>query len=299
MLTPKQNIDLLERTQRTFNLKRLIEQQVNEGDVVLDAGCGSGILSIWAAQAGASRVLAVDNGDMALPKQLAEVNGCLDRIEFVTGDLEHLEMPEDDAGRFDVVMALVYLNDPRRDVGQVALAHRLAQQFVREGGAIIPDRIAYDMTLASWPAENAPSKRGRIERRVRTLEQLYGLNMGPLLAARFACPDKADFPLRGQDGYLVEASMRLLSDEVTILDTSYRQPDPPVMPATIQIPVTQDGVADVVIWRQRLLYGDTLVFQNESVSWIEQPESLSRGDAVTIELGERWMDANEVRLALG
>ena len=40
-LSAKQNIDLLARTQRTFNLKRLIQQMAGPDRTVVDAGCGS------------------------------------------------------------------------------------------------------------------------------------------------------------------------------------------------------------------------------------------------------------------
>lgn len=48
--------------------------------VVLDVGCGTGILSLFAAQAGAKRVFAVDASDIAeKAKQIVKTNG-LDHI---------------------------------------------------------------------------------------------------------------------------------------------------------------------------------------------------------------------------
>jgi histone-arginine methyltransferase CARM1 len=66
-----------------------------EGKVVLDVGTGTGILAIFAAQAGARKVYAVEGSDTAAnAKRLVEHNGLGDRIEVVHSTLEELELPE-------------------------------------------------------------------------------------------------------------------------------------------------------------------------------------------------------------
>lgn len=53
--------------------------------IVLDVGCGTGILSLFAARAGAKRVIAVDASDIALKaKRIIEANGYEDVITCVT-----------------------------------------------------------------------------------------------------------------------------------------------------------------------------------------------------------------------
>jgi ribosomal protein L11 methylase PrmA len=162
MLTAKQNIDLLARAQRTFNLKRLIAWLEGPDKSVLDAGCGSGILSIWAAQAGSRNIMAIDNGDMAMPYAAARANGCEESIAFIQADLNNIDVPTNDRGRFDLLLALVYLNDPRRDEDQVRLARRLSQDFVKAGGDMLPDRIVYTDTPFHGPSRTCRRLRRRL-----------------------------------------------------------------------------------------------------------------------------------------
>jgi precorrin-6B methylase 2 len=62
---------------------------VERDDVVIDVGCGSGILGIIAAKLGASRVHATDASPdvIAVGRQNAASHGVADRITFYQGDL--------------------------------------------------------------------------------------------------------------------------------------------------------------------------------------------------------------------
>ncbi|GMR13837.1 MAG: hypothetical protein BMS9Abin29_2058 [Gemmatimonadota bacterium] len=72
---------------------RLLDGAVRRGARVLDAGCGSGILSIAAAMLGAGEVLAIDDDPQACApaQENVERNGVADTVEVrpgsVTGDL--------------------------------------------------------------------------------------------------------------------------------------------------------------------------------------------------------------------
>lgn len=64
------------------------------GKTVLDVGCGTGILSMFAAQAGAAHVYALDCSsiiDHAIT--IIEENGFSDRVTFIKGRVEDVDLP--------------------------------------------------------------------------------------------------------------------------------------------------------------------------------------------------------------
>uniref|UniRef100_A0A7S0GR82 Protein arginine N-methyltransferase domain-containing protein n=1 Tax=Amorphochlora amoebiformis TaxID=1561963 RepID=A0A7S0GR82_9EUKA len=63
--------------------------------VVIDIGAGTGILSIWAARAGASRVYAIEATEMALyARQLIHANGLSKTITVIQGKAEEVDLKE-------------------------------------------------------------------------------------------------------------------------------------------------------------------------------------------------------------
>ncbi len=62
---------------------------------VLDVGTGSGILAIWAAQAGAQKVYAVEATNMAAHARTVAVGNGVDHIvEVIEGSIEDINLPE-------------------------------------------------------------------------------------------------------------------------------------------------------------------------------------------------------------
>ncbi|XP_060201557.1 probable histone-arginine methyltransferase 1.3 isoform X2 [Lycium barbarum] len=66
------------------------------GRVVVDVGAGSGILSLFAAQAGAKHVYAIEASEMAdYARKLIAGNPSLnERITVIKGKVEDVELPE-------------------------------------------------------------------------------------------------------------------------------------------------------------------------------------------------------------
>eukprot|EP00050_Salpingoeca_kvevrii_P003553 m.227347 g.227347 ORF g.227347 m.227347 type:complete len:558 (+) comp10849_c1_seq14:4415-6088(+) len=62
--------------------------------VVLDVGCGTGILSMFAAKAGAKHVIGVDNSDIIVhTRAIIKENGFEDKITLIRGKVEEIELP--------------------------------------------------------------------------------------------------------------------------------------------------------------------------------------------------------------
>ncbi|MCB9915960.1 MAG: 50S ribosomal protein L11 methyltransferase [Planctomycetes bacterium] len=87
---------------RTDAYRRAIEAVVRPGATVLDVGAGTGILSLFAARAGARRVYAVDESEiLETTRELVRRNGYAGVIECVDGRAEEVDLPE----RVDVLVS--------------------------------------------------------------------------------------------------------------------------------------------------------------------------------------------------
>ena len=87
---------------RTAAFRDAIEKTVKPGDMVADVGAGTGILSLFAARAGAARVYAIERTPtIEQAKAIAKANGMQDQIEFIWAEALKAKLPE----KVDVIVS--------------------------------------------------------------------------------------------------------------------------------------------------------------------------------------------------
>jgi predicted RNA methylase len=94
--TPYEISFCLYDTDRTCLWKQAIEDVVSEGDVVVDAGAGTGILGIFAALDEARKVYSIElqTRFCKLIRNLAEMNNVADKFVIINDDASKFELPE-------------------------------------------------------------------------------------------------------------------------------------------------------------------------------------------------------------
>ncbi|PAV18943.1 arginine N-methyltransferase [Pyrrhoderma noxium] len=110
-----------------------------KGKTVLDVGCGTGILSMFAAKAGASHVVGIDMSNIIDQAQkIIDANGFSDTITLVKGKLEEAVLPID---QFDIIisewMGYFLLYESMLDT--VLLAR---DKYLKPDGLIFPDNAS-------------------------------------------------------------------------------------------------------------------------------------------------------------
>ena len=88
--------DMIKDSTRTLSYKHAIMRNsyLFKDKIVLDIGCGTGILSFFAAKAGASHVYGVDCADIInYATEIVRQNGFADRITLIKGKVEEIELP--------------------------------------------------------------------------------------------------------------------------------------------------------------------------------------------------------------
>ena len=138
--------------------RQAIARAVKPGQVVLDMGAGTGILSIFAAQAGARKVYAVERTSIAaVARRMVARNGLADRIEVIEGDLEDIDLPE----KVDVLMS-EWMGGFGVDENMLAPLVMARNRWLVPGGKILPECVTafivptfvpdFDEDISHWRA---------------------------------------------------------------------------------------------------------------------------------------------------
>lgn len=161
----KTHLEMLRDRVRCFAYQRALAPLVRD-KVVLDVGSGSGILSFFAAGAGAKLVLAVDIDVPPGAEEIARANGLADRIQFLSGNIRDIVLPID---AVDVIISewmggLLLMEDMLPSV----LYAR--DRWLKPGGLLLPDRARLFLVplgdVAGIDSKRYPSLREMISSQV-------------------------------------------------------------------------------------------------------------------------------------
>ena len=148
------------------------------GKVVLDVGTGSGVLAMWAAQAGAKKVYAVEATHMAVQaRKIVEANGLSDVVEVIQCKVEELELPE----KVDVIisewMGYFLLRESMFDSVLVA-----RDKWMKPGGAMFPSHAK--MYLSAIKTNKTEQKKQELDESLNVWDEFvantsnnYGIDL--------------------------------------------------------------------------------------------------------------------------
>ncbi len=134
------------------SFRRAIQATLRGGETVLDLGTGTGIHALFACQAGARHVFAVERDPIiASAREVARANGCQDHITFLHGPAGELELPE------PVDVLITHPGYPR----VLELLPPCRDRFLKPGGRVIPRSLrlfcaplessaAYEVAVQFW-----------------------------------------------------------------------------------------------------------------------------------------------------
>ena len=139
--------------------------------VVLDVGCGTGILSMFAAKAGAAKVIGVDMSSIVeYARKIVADNNLSDKVEIVRGKIEEITLPNG-IEKVDIIISewMGYCLFYESMLDSVLFAR---DKLLKPGGLMFPDRA----TLYVCAIEDRQYK----DDKIHWWDDVYGFNMSAI-----------------------------------------------------------------------------------------------------------------------
>lgn len=154
---------------RTYQMAILNNKHLFQDKIILDVGCGTGILSMFAVQAGAKHVYAVDCSSIIhSASRIVKDNGMADKITLIQGKMEEITLP---VPKVDIIVSewMGYFLLYESMLNTVLYAR---DKWLTPDGIVFPDKAV--MYLCA--VEDEQMKYDRIE----FWENVYGFDMSAL-----------------------------------------------------------------------------------------------------------------------
>ncbi len=254
----------LRDVERTEAFRAAINKVIKPGDIVLDAGAGSGILSFFAAAAGARKVYSVeyDPGLAEMLKRNAALNGFAEVIEVIAGDVRELRLPV----QVDVLMAELIETWLLDELQIPALNALRANRVIGSKTRIIPERYEAFATF------------GHVE------FDCYGFRVP------FPLHDWPD--LDDERGWHV-LPFHAMTETVQVFDLRFNKYNDPNFQKTIRADALTGGIVNAVRLSgvahltHDLALGPTVAFNGNKVLPIE-PFAVQTSGPVSLSLSGNW-----------
>lgn len=170
--------EMIEDRVRTEGYRGFIEKNrsVFAGKTVLDVGCGTGILSLFCARAGAKKVFAVDNSSIAArAKEIVAKNGYEDRIEVIQGRVEDFNTQRlIGKEKIDIIIS-EWMGYGLLFEGMLDSVLHARDMYLKPDGIMVPShcniRLA-PISHAEWIADSTGEK---------FWENVYGFDFSPMI----------------------------------------------------------------------------------------------------------------------
>lgn len=170
--------EMIEDRVRTEGYRDFIEKNADlfKGKIVLDVGCGTGILSLFSARAGAKKVFAVDNSGIAVrATEIIAKNGYSDRIEVIQGRVEDFNTERlIGKEKVDIIIS-EWMGYGLLFEGMLDSVLRARDMYLKPDGILVPShcniRLA-PISDADWIADSTSEK---------FWKDVYGFNFSPMI----------------------------------------------------------------------------------------------------------------------
>ena len=254
-----------------------LKAKIGPKSVVLDIGTGTGIHALMACKFGARKVYAIEPNDaIHLARELAQVNGFADRIEFFQDVSTHVTLPE----RADVIVSDIRGVLPLYG-GHIPSIIDARQRHLAPGGVLIPKSDTVWVSLVE--------AHGVYNDLTTPWDYPYGLSMKE--AKQIVLNDWSE---ENTDNFS-QRSLLMESRIWTVLDYSSIE-NPDVGPSKLIQKATRDGTAHrLLLWFDGEIADGIHIYNGPGAEKVAQvygcgffpllePVTIVKGDTITLDI---------------
>lgn len=268
---------LKDRVRTETYMKSIVDNKhLFKDKVVLDVGCGTGILCMFAAKAGAKKVIGIECADIYhSAKEIVKENGFEDKITLIKGKLEEISLP-DGIDKVDIIisewMGYFLLYESMLDTVLIA-----RDRWLKPDGLLFPDKATMFITAI----EDEQYRDDKID----FWENVYGFKMSCIKQTALVEPlvDIADA------NQLIGGFAPIL--DIDLYTVTKEQLD---FKSTFEIPITQTDLChafiahfDVEFSKCLKKTGFSTSSKNTKTHWkqvvfyLEEPVACKKGETIT------------------